>query len=379
MRGATLVEYLVVAGFVSLASLGGWNYFSSKVTARTEEFSEKVRTFETANPFGTGTAASAEAEQPASVAAEEPVAEANEGLGPLGTAFSLPPPSAEEIVEDPDSVISDEAVTDQKKKKNYDDVKFAKVAGIPFIHGTGHAHAVHPADVAQGRIGDCYFVASMAAIAATQPQVLRRNLRVKPGNFHPEWLKKGIKITDKFEVDLYDASKGKWVTYKLDDRFPVNKDGKPLYVRTGQVAKKFNLPELWPALYERAFAEQHGGYEAIGHGGTRGAALRALTGQPSTSHTPTKMSIETLDRYVRAKYAVTAGTYSSSSHKLFKDDTLVTQHAYWVESVDVKNQTVSVRNPWGYNRGAIEIKWADFKKVFYDVTTNPVVARGKKK
>jgi hypothetical protein len=352
---------------VALAAAGGFQYFGSKVTARADYLGEKVRKLEAADPLQAGTGSSSEYDLSEEGEGVEAILPFSDGLDAEDGEF----------VEDPDSVTDEPSITGQHKRENYDNVKYGKIAGFPFVKGKGHATAVHPADVSQGQIADCYFMAALAAVAAGNPATLRRNLRGLPGNYDKEALKKGAKVTDKFAVKLFKG--GKWVTYQLDDRFPVNKRGKPLYARPGQTAGKYGLPELWPMLYERAYAKANGNYTAIGNGGEVADAMRMLTGQPSTTHTPSKMTIQKLDAFVRAKYAVAAGTPEKSDGALFKDDTLATWHTYWVESVDVKRKTVTLRNPWGYSRGPIEVKWSDFKKSFDAVTTNPIYARKAKK
>ena len=125
-------------------------------------------------------------------------------------------------------------------------------------------------------------------------------------------------------------------------------------------------------LIERAYARVNGGFNAIGHGGDPGEALTSLTGLPSEYAEPKAQTIEQLSRRLLGGQVVIVGTPEKSDLELFKNDTLATQHAYWVERVDLVAGTVTVRNPWGWDLAPITLSFEDYQKHFEVAISNPV-------
>jgi calpain-15 len=127
-------------------------------------------------------------------------------------------------------------------------------------------------------IGDCYFVAALAAISEW------------PGRVEKIFASTKTNKKQLFGVHLY--KDGIYQTIWLDNNFPVfnsmadramkangeklGSDGEPIFA-----AAYGN--ELWVALAEKAYAKAHGGYMIIS-GGNCGPTLRDLTGAPSYSY-----------------------------------------------------------------------------------------------
>ena len=129
-------------------------------------------------------------------------------------------------------------------------------------------------------------------------------------------------------------------------------------------------------LYEKAWAQYKGGgdYAKI-VGGHSSDVFEAMTGTSSNWHRTTglwDMSFSTLADHLDAGPVVAATPSKGDSKKiqLFKDSVLYADHAYWVESVDRDKETVTVRNPWGWNEKPITLDWADFKKGFPIIYVN---------
>src|SRR5690606_36561200 len=65
----------------------------------------------------------------------------------------------------------------------FDMVKGGKGAGYElidgkaFLSGGGDSNDIDPNDVSQGQLGDCYFIASLAAIARQNPDLIREMIR----------------------------------------------------------------------------------------------------------------------------------------------------------------------------------------------------------
>lgn len=103
---------------------------------------------------------------------------------------------------------------------------------------------IRPSDVVQGYLGNCYFLAACATVAA-----------------HPHAVKHLFSSEDlskhgKYGVRLYHPGQKKFVWIQLDDQVPTA-EGYPAY---GQCSAD---DEIWPALLEKAFAKLCGTYVAV--------------------------------------------------------------------------------------------------------------------
>lgn len=118
---------------------------------------------------------------------------------------------------------------------------------------------VRPTDVSQGALGDCYYLAAIAALAE-KPEILR-------SLFATALPSKGL-----YAVRLNFG--GIEVLVALDDEFAFSQRGRYL-----SFAKAPTNPQshLWVMLLEKAYAKLHGSYQAI-EGGYVHEALADLTG-----------------------------------------------------------------------------------------------------
>lgn len=234
---------------------------------------------------------------------------------------------------------------------------------------------VDPRDVQQGAIGDCYFCAGLSSVAKARPEVLKDG------------------ITDNgdgtYDVRLYDA-RGRARTVTVDDELYRKKNAGPRY------ARGTDQKELWPALYEKAYAQMKGSYEAIGNGGQARSAMQTITGKPSDRVHNQSLSADAL--WGRVKGAVdgqrpiAADTYGSA--KKYTKSGLVDGHAYSVlgTQTDGGDRYVVLRNPWASteyangaygtdvdvdgdgkmdgNDGVFRMKLEDFQRLFEHTDVN---------
>ena len=117
---------------------------------------------------------------------------------------------------------------------------------------------ISPHDLAQGRLGDCWLIASIAALAE-HPSLVRRL-----------FVNHEINDRGKYQVRLYNHHKAKFEIITIDDYLPVDWSGTPVFAKP-------RGGEIWVCLLEKAIAKAVGCWENI-DGGFTSWALEVLTG-----------------------------------------------------------------------------------------------------
>ena len=185
-------------------------------------------------------------------------------------------------------------------------------------------------DVAQGGIGDCYFLASLSALAST----------------HPEAIANMVKQNQDGTVTVSFNQNGKPVPITVDGDLPRYQAGD--WRVAGAHASSTTPGELWPALVEKAYAQWKGSYDAIGNGGNMANALRELTGQVADQEFLTGLDPRRVGEQVHAlaaaKIPIVANTHTNSAKA-----GLVEYHVYTVEGAVQRPDGwwIQLRNPWG--------------------------------
>ncbi len=205
-------------------------------------------------------------------------------------------------------------------------VSFQKVDGVFSVGG------ITPNDPLQGQLGDCYFISSLAAVASQ----------------HPELLEKAVKTNrdGTYTVTLYqrpDMTKpAQPVQVTIDGQFP-EKAGQLEYISARE--KK----ELWPLVYEKAYAQWKGSYGNI-EGGMGANALTALTGAKPSFFPVSSDAMKADDVFAKLKDACANGGCVVADSKSFGTPPgMVSDHTYTVLGTSEENgqKYVTVRNPWG--------------------------------
>lgn len=185
-----------------------------------------------------------------------------------------------------------------------------------------------PSDVAQGVLGDCYLLATLAGFAHARPEVLRDAI-TDNGN--------GTYTVRFFEDDpVYGVHP---VLITVDDDLPT-RDGVTIYAATP-------AGELWPALIEKAYAKFKGSYGLIGRGNLPGQVAFDLTGDvPSmrlVGFTSERRTFERMRDALAGSQPVMAATITGGL------EGMVGGHVYTVTRAFEQDGTkwVEVRNPWG--------------------------------
>lgn len=213
-------------------------------------------------------------------------------------------------------------------------------------------------DIRQGALGDCYFLASLSAIAQTDPGLIQQSITA---------LGDGT-----YAVRFYSAGVEKY--YRVDAQLPTSYSN-PAYAKLTR-----NGGELWVALLEKAFAQFRKGtnsYPSI-EAGSMSEGYKAIANAAYSSLGTTSLSADSLAQRMATElasgHAVTAGSLSSPTTPI------VGSHAYEIHMVTQDATTgtwyVTVYNPWGTDGatwdsnssdGLLMLTAADFQSRFSNV------------
>ncbi len=244
--------------------------------------------------------------------------------------------------------------------------------------GDGDGNAFSPNDVNQGSIGDCYFLASLVAIAHSSPALLEQAITANAdGTYSVRMYRK--EVTDFLFFSTTDFTE---VTVQIFPTFPVaaagtdtanpNASANPPHAHGGDVDASGN-PELWVRLFEKAYALMMGSYGAIASGGFGANALEALTGQAYEEQVLNgddthQHIIDMMGDGAPVEVATNAQSWSSLSAEnttFAQNNSIVPGHSYAVLSAD--SSGVTLRNPWGSAARVAEprLTWAQFDALFW--------------
>lgn len=193
------------------------------------------------------------------------------------------------------------------------------------------------ADVTQGGMGDCYFLASAAAVAQTNPDLIEENVWFSDGKYHVRFYEKGFwGNTEEKVVDV-----------------------DPQVAEHGARRSDGSISTM--SVYETAYAQQQGGYDRIEDGGHAQDALFTITGKEPTT-TDEEPSVDELRQDLKDGKVVVAdtgprdgegGIFDSESWD-DKDGPVprdtVSTHQYVVTGV-TDDGHVELQNPWGPDGG----------------------------
>ena len=128
-------------------------------------------------------------------------------------------------------------------------------------------------DINQGKLGDCYFLATLASLT-NYPNLIYKMFKTKKIN------EEGY-----FEIILF--INGKFQIIIIDDYLPIDiRNGKEIYAKS-------NNNSIWVCLLEKVWAKVNGGYSNIIKGWMN-QALECLTGFSSQSFNHRKLNNDIL-------------------------------------------------------------------------------------
>lgn len=237
------------------------------------------------------------------------------------------------------------------------------------------SNGVRGTDVMQGAVADCYFVAALSGVAAENPNLVKSGIVDNGDNTY--------KVRFFTKKNYYDTNyEQTWVT--IDGDMPAQAGRTDLRYAKGEQLKSGGR-ELWPALYEKAWAQLKGGYNVMGEGGSTAEAIEALSGKRvsymSTDTTPDDMLWTRLVNASKNDQVMAAGTRGKEDESIYTGTNLYAWHAYTILGAyekgrgKDKKRFVKLRNPWGRvepgqdgkDDGVFELPFEDFKKFYQNV------------
>lgn len=226
--------------------------------------------------------------------------------------------------------------------------------------GTFFNEAAEFFDPIQGAVANCYLIAAMASVAWARPYMVTHMTRAT-GTGQPQFTNM-IRFRD---IDSGNAVREVEVT----DAIPLaTSSGNPIYCRSSEAG------EIWPGVYEKAFAKWKTGatgdrpdITATAWGDCVRAAAE-LTGFKrhyfaTTDHSGLALWNKVRENSIggRTFNPMVAATYSSgqASEKkiVYGDANLVASHCYSVLGWDYRNgkRYIILRNPWGSTEATKDI------------------------
>ncbi len=194
--------------------------------------------------------------------------------------------------------------------------------------------SVKPEAIKQGIVGDCYFLAAMGSVAATNPQILARSITRLSA--------------DSFQVSFAGAPQERYIV-----QVPTVME-LSLYAQITQYG-------VWPGVLEKAYGQYliaHGFRQTLVPTDATSSAEKVyeafdlLTGQMGRWQLISLSTDEELERLIRAacrERRAMAAT-SNPAPRGDKDrtiDGIPAQHAYSILDWDSNKKRLTVRNPWG--------------------------------
>lgn len=221
-------------------------------------------------------------------------------------------------------------------------------------------------DPVQGALGDCYFIAALSAVAWSRPYLIMQRTRAA-GPANTEF------------VDRIDFYSGGVKSMEVSERVPlVTNTNAWIYARSSEAG------EIWPAVYEKAFAKwktndatDEPNYGPIA-GGWPVQATTELTNLPGVTKTCSALTADEIWTAVRSNCVsyrtfnpMTAWTFCQTPSPVdYAGTGIVGYHAYTILGWAFVNNTryVVLRNPWGHNApvvNALAGNWSAYDVSFW--------------
>jgi hypothetical protein len=214
-------------------------------------------------------------------------------------------------------------------------------------------------DPIQGAVANCYYIAALSAVAWAMPYRISHMTRATGQN--QEQFTNLIRFYKPDVIGQIDKE------IEVTDRTPVSSGGNPIYCRSSEAG------EIWPAVYEKAFAKFVTGTNSDHPDITQTAwgdcvlATAQLIGARRFYYNSSNYSASQIWDLVRGNSMskrtfnpMTAWTYSSgdaSDQKIvYADANIVASHCYTILGWEYRNGTkyIILRNPWGNTEASVQ-------------------------
>jgi hypothetical protein len=207
-------------------------------------------------------------------------------------------------------------------------------------------------DPVQGAMGNSWLIAAIFSVFWADPSVINRSTRSseQPGEKNEKKRVFAIKFHDKGG-----ENNGHTATVEVNYEIPINNsDNEPVYCRASDGC------EIWPSLYEKAFAKWITGNSSDHpditqtHSGDPIKAMAQINGKDPQYYFTDHCSPNELVGLVRScsvnfKTINPMCAYTHASGNMYRGSNLVANHAYsvlgWASFG--QNQYIILRNPWG--------------------------------
>jgi hypothetical protein len=144
-----------------------------------------------------------------------------------------------------------------------------------FVQEVNDADEINVHDVRQAGVGDCYFMATLSALAGSpQGRAIIRNAIAENRNDRGDVVSYTVTL-HRPETHWWGLGKTTFseVRVTVDAQFAEGH---------ANARSDGNANEIWPLVLEKAYARFRGGYNAIGHGGVASDAMKVLTGRDAS-------------------------------------------------------------------------------------------------
>jgi hypothetical protein len=253
----------------------------------------------------------------------------------------------------------DPALNPNSESEHVKGATYEAVKGKAFVKGAADTKDIDPNDVSQGQLGDCYFVAALAALAHQSPETLRQRVKENGDGTYTVTFHEGGDVV-------------------VDGRFPT-KNGNVQFASKGDESPAEGA-ELWVMLIEKAWAKLKGGYEDIRGSKVRMSstdAMQAITGKETRVLRPGSMNeaeLFTVLADAQAKgWPATLGVKNLTDVneiKAAKATGLVPNHAFAILKVDQAAKTLTLYNPWGAEYKVPPITFDTLSKYVQNIQIN---------
>ena len=210
----------------------------------------------------------------------------------------------------------------------------AHAGNVQFVEHPGkiQVDGFSPDDPMQGGLGDCYLLSSLSAVAQSHPELLKNAISTNRDGSYT--------VTFYERAEMSKPATKEQVT--IDGKFAM-KDGQFEYAAAREPH------ELWPQIFEKAYAAWKGSFGRI-EGGMGADALEALTGaKPGFTLLTPDLTPAAAFAAVKAALADKGCVVALSQPFTPTEPGLIADHAYTLLGTEEKDgqQLVKLRNPWG--------------------------------